>query len=224
MVDDELGDARTLPGGEDRDEPVHLAVEPDAFEDLAAVGLEGAAEVVERDAREPGDQAVGDPRGDLAGQPAVLAIAPPARDDVEAQVEPFEEAGDVGRDRSDGRRRSAPAPRPAPGRARPRARRSGRSCACREAIADVLRVGILDLHEPGCRSVGRAVVDEDQLVAQRRGRRARRSARRAGGRRSPARCRPGSAPRARAGRSAGIGPRFDPREFSRSGTGGGNGG
>ena len=61
MVNDQLGDPCALPGGEDRDEAVHLAVESHAFEHAAAVCFHCAAEVVQRDSREPRDQTVRDP-------------------------------------------------------------------------------------------------------------------------------------------------------------------
>ena len=128
VVDHQLGDPGALPGGEDRDEPVHLAVEPDPLEHLAAVGLHRAAEVVERDAREPGDQAVGDPRGDLAASarcPCGRAASPRRR---RSPRRARRAAGGCRPGRSGGRRPSGPGSSPAPGRAPPRARRSGRSC------------------------------------------------------------------------------------------------
>ena len=44
VADSDLGDACPFPGGVDRDETVHLAVETHVFEDLPPVGLERAAE------------------------------------------------------------------------------------------------------------------------------------------------------------------------------------
>src|SRR3981081_1659467 len=54
MMDLEFGDPRPLPGGKDGDEPVHLAVEPDPLEHSASIRLHRAAEVMERNPREPG--------------------------------------------------------------------------------------------------------------------------------------------------------------------------
>ena len=129
VVDDLLGDPRPLPGGEDRDEPVHLAVEPDAFEHPAAIGLQRAAEVVQRDARDPGHQAVGDPRGDLAAEERVVAVLAASPRRRRSPGRASRAAGGCRPGRSGGRRPSAPGSRPAPGRARPKARRSGRSSA-----------------------------------------------------------------------------------------------
>ena len=146
---------------------MHLAVEPDPFEHAAAVRLHRAAEVVQRHAGDPRDKAVGDPRRDLAGQERVLAVAPPAGDDVEALVDPVEEPGDVGgvvlavavhrhedraaREVERGRERGGLA-----------------AVAPEEGDEDVVGVGVLDRGELRRRAVGRAVVDEDQLVTQRR--------------------------------------------------------
>jgi len=55
-----LADAGAVPGGEGRDEAVHLAVEGDVLDDLAAIGLEGGAEVVDIDVAEEGHDPVGD--------------------------------------------------------------------------------------------------------------------------------------------------------------------
>ena len=43
----DLGDARALPGGIDRDEAVHLAVEPHVLDHLAPVGFQGTAIIVQ---------------------------------------------------------------------------------------------------------------------------------------------------------------------------------
>ena len=52
---------------------MHLAIKPDILEDLAAVGLEGAAVIVQRHPQQGRDQPVGDDRGQPAGQRIVLA-------------------------------------------------------------------------------------------------------------------------------------------------------
>ena len=93
----ELGDARPLPGGIDRDEAVHLAVEADLLDDLAPVGLEGAAVIVERHVEQRRDQPVGDYRGQPAAERVVPPRHPPAGDDIVALGELGEEPRDVGR-------------------------------------------------------------------------------------------------------------------------------
>ena len=66
----------TLPGGEDRDEPVQLTVKADAGQHPAATGLEhAAAEVVQGNVRDPRGQAAGDPRGKLAALEGVVALS-----------------------------------------------------------------------------------------------------------------------------------------------------
>ena len=86
MVDRQLGDAVTPVVGEHRDEPMQLAVEPQALDDLGAICLQTAVEIVQA---EPGD-ATRHPVED-AGQGAardrVAAMRFPARDEVEALVE-----------------------------------------------------------------------------------------------------------------------------------------
>ena len=129
MIDDQLGHPRALPGREDRDEPVHLAIQPHAFENTAAVRLQCAAEVVQGDSGEPRNQPVGDPRRHLARHKGVVAILPPARNDVVAGLELCSAAGECPPGRSAGRRRWEPGSLRAPGRARPTRPRSGRSCA-----------------------------------------------------------------------------------------------
>jgi hypothetical protein len=60
--DHHLGDAGAGPARVDGDEAVHLAVEPVGLEHPAAVGLEGAAVVVDAHARDAADEPVGDHR------------------------------------------------------------------------------------------------------------------------------------------------------------------
>ena len=117
------------------------------------------------DAGEPRDQAVGDPRRDLARDEGVLAVLPPARDDVVA----------ARRARSSSRGMSAGSFWRSPSigmRISPRARSSAAdkrgglaAVAPQEDDPHVLGVAPLDRLELRGRAVGRAVVDEDQLVA-----------------------------------------------------------
>ena len=97
VAHDHLGHARALLRGEDGDEAVPLAVEVHAGEHAAPVGLERAAVVVQLDARQPRDEGVGRPRRQAARHQGVLALAPPAGDDVVAFVELGEQHRDVGR-------------------------------------------------------------------------------------------------------------------------------
>ena len=93
--DGDLADAGAVPGGEGRDEAVHLAVEGNVLDDLAAVGLEGGAEVVDVDAAEDRHEPVGDARGNAAEEEVVAALLAPAADDVVALFELGEEVGDL---------------------------------------------------------------------------------------------------------------------------------
>jgi hypothetical protein len=96
VADGDLGDACPFPGGVDRDETVHLAVEAHVFEDLPPVGLERAAIIVQRHMEQRRDQPIGDDRRQSAGQRIVLARHAPARDDIEALSELGEEPRNVG--------------------------------------------------------------------------------------------------------------------------------
>ena len=170
MVDDQLDDPCALPGREDRDESVHLAVKPHALQHAAAVGLQRAAEIVRADAGEPGDQAVGEPRGNLARDQSVLAILSPARNDVVTGVDLVEQPGNV---------RRVVLAVAVDGNEDLTARlvergRQGRGLTAVTPQQDdphMLRVAALDQVELGRRSVGRAVIDKDQLILQRSGRR-----------------------------------------------------
>ena len=194
MVHDLLGDPRSLPGGKDGNEPVHLAVQPDSGENPAAISLQSAAEVVERDSRDPGHQAVGDPRGDLAAEECVVAISPPAGDDVKALVQGLEQPGDVGGvvlavavDRHQDL---------APRQVQCGRKRGGLTAVSPEEDGPhVLGIACLDALELGRRPVEGAVVDKDQLVASGEAGQARRRARHAAARRFPPRCKPESAPK-----------------------------
>ena len=58
--DGNLADAGAVPGGQGGNEAVHLSVERDVLDDLAAIGLEGGAEVVDVDVAEDRHDPVGD--------------------------------------------------------------------------------------------------------------------------------------------------------------------
>ncbi len=59
IPDRNLADAGAIPGGERRDEAMHLAIERDVVDHLTAIRLEGGAKVVNVDAGKLGHQPVG---------------------------------------------------------------------------------------------------------------------------------------------------------------------
>ena len=95
-----------------------------------------------------------------------MPVPPPARDDVEALIEAIEQPGDVGRVvLAVAVHRDQDRP---PRQVERRRERGGLAAvAAQEGDADVLGVAVLDLRELRRRPVGRAVIDEDQLVAER---------------------------------------------------------
>src|SRR6266511_1123343 len=83
------------PGG---DEAMHLAIEPHLAEHRRPERLEAAAEILEREPGHPPDEPVRERRGDAAEEEPVLAVAAPARDEVEVLAQqPPHEPRDVGR-------------------------------------------------------------------------------------------------------------------------------
>ena len=76
---------------------MHLAVEADVGDDLAAVGLERAAVVAEPDLGDPADEPVGELRRQPLGEIPVLALLPPAADDVVSFADLGHEERGVGR-------------------------------------------------------------------------------------------------------------------------------
>ena len=96
MAHRDLGQPGALLGGVDRDEPVHLTVQADALQHLAAIGLQGAAIVVQAHAADPRDQPVGRQGGQPPRQRVVLAVLPPARDHVETLIQGLQQDGHVG--------------------------------------------------------------------------------------------------------------------------------
>ena len=140
---------------------MHLAVQTHRFQELAPIGLERAAVVVQGQSQKTADDPVGDPRRDLACDHLVLAIAPPSRHHVVALVELGQQERDVGRiilqigvhrnqhltcrcPEPGGQRRSLAVVAPKPDDAKPRA----------------FTGGLLELCET---RVVRAVVDHDDL-------------------------------------------------------------
>ena len=80
--DGNLADAGAVPGGQRRNEAVHLSVEGNVLDDLATVGLEGRAEVVDVHSAEIGHEPVGGAGGDAAEEEVISTLTAPATDDV----------------------------------------------------------------------------------------------------------------------------------------------
>src|ERR1700727_1291216 len=91
----DFADAGAVTRGEGGDEAVHLAVERDVLDDLAAVGLEGGAEVVDIDSAESGHEPVGAAGRNAAEEEVVSALGTPTADDVVALFELGEEVWDL---------------------------------------------------------------------------------------------------------------------------------
>src|ERR1700693_1353384 len=66
VADGHFSNRRSIPGRQRRDEAVQLAIERNLVEDLAAVGFEGRAEVVNVDAAQLGHDPVRHAGGDAA--------------------------------------------------------------------------------------------------------------------------------------------------------------
>ena len=123
-----LRDPRAHAGAQRRDEPVLLGVERDPVQQVAAVGLEGAAVVGDLHAGQPADDAVGHPGRHLAQEELVLPALAPAAHQVVALLELVQQGGDVARDRSGDRRRAKRPPGRGRGRTPPSSPRSARRC------------------------------------------------------------------------------------------------
>jgi len=95
VADGDFGDAGADGGAQGRDEPVELAVEPDAFEGGGAVELEGASVIMKPDAGDAADEGVGEPGGYGAGDEAVFAVFAPAAYHVDVFGELGKEGWDV---------------------------------------------------------------------------------------------------------------------------------
>ena len=155
-------DLEALPADEGRDEAVQLAVEADALDDFAAVGLEGRAEVVDRDLDQLLHHPVGHPGGELAQDGVVLAVLAPAADDVVALVQLGQELGNLGRVVLEVAVHGNDDLAPGLVETRLQGRRLAEVAA--ELDQDDVVILFIDLLEGGVGSVRAAVVDEDQLV------------------------------------------------------------
>ena len=162
-VDRHFGDVNPDRGGDGRNEAVHLAVELDVLDHVAAEGLQGAAVVAEADLGDAGNQPVGRQRGQAAGEEMLLpAVFAPAADEIVAFPYLFQQQADVvgvvfqiGVDGHD----DFPA-------GVVKARREGGRLAEILAETDDLDPGVgpAGLLEGGERSVPAPVVDEDDFV------------------------------------------------------------
>src|SRR5262245_39118458 len=86
MIDRHLADQHALFARDGRDEPMHLAVQLDRFDDFRAKHLERAAVVAQLYTGGPRDQAIGEKRWQQTGDEGVLAVATPAAHDIELLV------------------------------------------------------------------------------------------------------------------------------------------
>src|SRR5919198_4463307 len=82
--------------GEHRNEPMQLAVEAKALDDLGAIRLQPAVEIVQAQTRDAPSNPVEDP-GERAPRDRVAPVRLPAGDEIEALVELGEQARDLGR-------------------------------------------------------------------------------------------------------------------------------
>jgi hypothetical protein len=90
-----FGNPGSYTGRESGDESVLFGIEWNSVEQLAPIGLQGAAVIGNRHAGEPPDQLVGNPGGDLAEEEFVLALAAPAADQVISLLELGDQRRDV---------------------------------------------------------------------------------------------------------------------------------
>ncbi len=128
VIDDHLGDLDADLAGDRRQEPVHLAVEPQRLDDFGAEHLQRAAVVVQRHAGRPRDQPVGDHRRHPPGDEACPSDPCASRRRCRCPARSAQPSRECRADRSAGRRRrSRPAGR-ARARSRPQTPRSARSC------------------------------------------------------------------------------------------------
>src|SRR6185503_6047101 len=97
MLDRDFSNASSRPRSVDRNEAMHLAVEANVLQRLAAVGFQRATVIVKGHAANPRDQTIREHRRYLARHHLVFPVFAPTGDDVVALVEFIEEACDVSR-------------------------------------------------------------------------------------------------------------------------------
>src|SRR5438105_14856966 len=91
----DFGAARPLPGGVDRDETMHLAIEPHVFDYLAAVRLQRAAVIVQPNMQQLGDKPIGSLRWKAPCYQLILALDSPAGDDIVSLFDFFDQSRDI---------------------------------------------------------------------------------------------------------------------------------
>ena len=95
VTDRQLRDACSVPLRVDWQEAVHLTIKADAFDDLSAVGLERATEIVKFHTRYGGDQFVRHDAWQVPLERVVLAVFSPPRANIETLVELRNDSGNV---------------------------------------------------------------------------------------------------------------------------------
>src|ERR1039458_3348068 len=95
VADGNLADGSAIQAGQGGNEAMHLAVERNVVNDLAAIGLEGGAEIMDIDPGEFGHQPVCAARGNAAQDEIVDAVLAPPGDDVVSLIELFYQGGNV---------------------------------------------------------------------------------------------------------------------------------
>src|SRR4029077_310631 len=89
-------DLGSVPGGKRGNEAVHFTVQPDIFDNFAAVNLEGRTEIMNINAEKFGHHPVGDARRNAAQEEIIDTFLAPAADDVAARgFERLEHGGNV---------------------------------------------------------------------------------------------------------------------------------
>ncbi len=161
--DGHLADARAIPARKRRNEAVHLAVERNVLDDLAAVRLEGGAEVVNIHAGELRHHPVGDARRHAAQHEVVSTLSAPSADDVVTLFQLGEKARDLAgvvlqvAVHSDDEFAGCVI--------KAGCQRRGLAEVAPQFDDEDARIDRSDLLEKTVRAVARAVVDEDQLEA-----------------------------------------------------------
>ena len=103
VADGNFADRCAVPAGQRGNKAVHFAVEGNILDDLAAIGLESGAEVVDGHAGKPRHEPVGACGRNAAQDEVVDARLAPAGDDVVALVELFKKCREYRWDRAAGR-------------------------------------------------------------------------------------------------------------------------
>src|ERR1700735_2620277 len=95
VADRNLADRRAKMTGECRNEAMHLAVERNILNHLAAIGFECGSEVVDGNTGETRHDPVGSGRGNAAQDEVIDANFAPAGDDVVTLIKLFNKGGNV---------------------------------------------------------------------------------------------------------------------------------